>query len=89
MQKGAAGEAYNVSDEASDIRLKDLAAMIAEYTGTKVVFDLPDCTEKAGYSTATTARLDSRKLKSLGWRPKFDIRSGIQSTIEALRRESR
>ena len=87
MEKGVAGEAYNVADEHSDIRLKDLAALIAEHTGTKVVFDLPDDTEKAGFSTATTARLDSNKLKALGWYAKYDIRSGIKATIAALRGE--
>lgn len=85
LEKGADGEAYNIADEASDIRLKDLAALIAELSGTKVVFDLPDATEKAGFSTATVARLDSSKLKSLGWTPKYDIRSGIKATLEALK----
>lgn len=85
LEKGASGEAYNVADEASDIRLKDLAALIAEYAERKVVFDLPDDTEKAGFSTATTARLDSGKLKALGWQAKYNIRSGIKATIAALR----
>lgn len=85
IEKGVSGEAYNVADEASDIRLRDLAALIAEYAGTRVVFDLPDATEKAGFSTATTARMDSRKMKALGWVPKYDIRSGIKATIEALK----
>lgn len=85
MEKGISGEAYNVADGASDIRLKDLAALIAEYAGAKVIFDLPNDTEKAGFSTATTARLDSSKLKAIGWQAKYDIRSGIKATIEALR----
>ena len=85
MEKGLSGEAYNVSDEASDIRLKDLAELIAEYAGTNVIFDLPDEIERTGYSTATIARLDNRKLKALGWRARYDIRSGIKATIEALR----
>lgn len=87
MEKGISSEVYNVADEASDIRLRDLAALIAELAGTKVVFDMPDDTEKAGFSTATTARLDSSKLKALGWKAKYDIRSGIKATIAALRGE--
>ena len=87
MEKGSSGEAYNVSDEASDIRLKDLAALIAGYAGTNVIFDLPDEIERTGYSTATIARLDSRKLKALGWRARYDIRSGIKATIDALKGE--
>lgn len=83
-RKGAAGEAYNVADEASDIRLKDLAALIAGCVGRKVVFDLPDAVEAAGFSTATVARLDSSKLKALGWKAEYGIERGIQETIESL-----
>ena len=67
------GEAYNIAEETSDIKLKDLAALIAKNVGTKIVFELPDEAEKAGYSTATKARLDGGKLKSLGWGARYDI----------------
>lgn len=82
---GQCGEAYNIADAASDIMLKDLAAIIAESVGRKVVFELPDAVEAAGYSTATKARLDGSKLKTLGWQPRYDIRSGLQHTLSILR----
>ena len=82
---GESGEAYNISDEASDIMLKDLAAIIADYAGRKVVFEIPDAVESAGYSKATKARLDSSKLNSLGWKAKYDIKTGIVRTIEMLK----
>lgn len=85
LLKGENGEAYNIADEPGDIMLKDLAAAIAEVSGTKVVFELPDDVEKAGYSTATKARLDGSKLKRLGWKMKYDVKSGIKRTIEVLR----
>ncbi len=82
---GENGEAYNIADEASDITLKDLATIIAGITGHKVVFEVPDAVEAAGYSTATKARLDGQKLKSLGWKPKYDINSGMERTIRILK----
>lgn len=82
---GKCGEAYNIADEESDITLKDLAKLIADYSGKKVVFELPDKAESAGYSTATTALMDSGKLDKLGWKAKFDIKSGIERTIDILR----
>lgn len=85
MLIGESGECYNISDESSDIRLKDLAEIIAEKSNTKVVFELPDDIEKKGYSTATKARLDSKKIKELGWHPLFDINSGIARTLDILR----
>lgn len=82
---GESGEAYNIADEASDIMLKDLATIIAGAAGKKVRFEIPDAVEAAGYSTATKARLDGSKLKSLGWRPRYDIKTGIERTINILR----
>lgn len=85
LLKGESGEAYNIADDASDIMLKDLAAIIADYAGKKVVFEIPDAVESAGYSKATKARLDSSKLNSLGWKAKYDIKAGIVRTIEMLK----
>ena len=81
---GKKGEAYNISDEASDIMLKDLAAIIAKVCGTKVVFELPDAVEAAGFSKATKARLDNEKIKELGYQAGYDLEKGIRQTIALL-----
>ncbi|MBR1404377.1 MAG: NAD-dependent epimerase/dehydratase family protein [Treponema sp.] len=81
---GRNGEAYNVADEKSDITLKEMADFIAKTVGVDVVFELPDQTEKAGFSKATKAVLDSAKLKSLGWNSMFDLQSGIKQTLNVL-----
>lgn len=85
LLKGECGEAYNISDSESDITLADLAKAIADSVGTKVVFEIPDETEKAGYSKATKARIDGAKLASLGWKARYDIKGGIGRTIEILK----
>lgn len=84
LLKGENGEAYNIADEYSDIMLKDLAAIIAGINGKEVVFETPDAVEAAGYSTATKARLDGHKLQKLGWKPRYDIKSGMERTIKIL-----
>lgn len=86
LLKGESGEAYNIAEEHSDIILKDLAAVIAGISGKKVVFEIPNAIEAAGYSTATKARLDGSKLQALGWRPKYDIKSGLKRTIDILKK---
>ena len=78
---GVTGEAYNISDEESDITLKDLANLIAGNVNHKVIFELPDAVEKAGFSKATKARLDSEKLNNLGWKAHYNIKDGIARTI--------
>ena len=82
---GEKGEAYNIAEEHSDIMLKDLADIIAGINGKKVVFEIPDAVEAAGYSTATKARLDGSKLQALGWHPKYDIKTGLERTIRILK----
>lgn len=82
--KGKCGEAYNIADVASDIMLKDLAAIIANIAGRKVVFELPDELESLGYSKATKARLDSYKLHCLGWKAYYTMEEGLQRTMSVL-----
>ena len=81
---GKSGEAYNIADETSDITLKELAGIAAGHAGKNIVFEIPDAKEKAGYSAATKAVLDSRKLQALGWMAHYGIREGITRTIDIL-----
>ena len=77
LLEGESGAAYNIADESGDITLRDLAALIAKQSGRKVVFDIPNVVELAGFSRATKARLDGRKLQALGWSPYYDIERGV------------
>lgn len=85
LLSGETGQAYNLADARSDIRLKELARIAADCAGTRVVFDLPDETERRGYSTASKAVLDGAKLRALGWKAGYDIGAGVRETIEILR----
>lgn len=84
---GACGEAYNVASDHSDIMLKDLAKIIADYAGKKVVFELPDETERAGYSKATKATLNTDKLKEIGWKSIYSMEKGLTRTMDILRKD--
>ncbi len=84
MLNGINGEAYNVSDKKSNIRLRELASLVAESCGLEVVFELASESEKKGYSKAETAILNPLKINCLGWIAQFEISSGIKRTIEIL-----
>ena len=45
LLKGINGDAYNIAYQEFDIKLKDLAELIAEYSGTKVVYEIPSALE--------------------------------------------
>lgn len=85
LLNGKSGEAYNVADIKSNISLKDLSRLIADFTGRKVIFDLPTEAEQKGYSKAQRAILDPAKINSLGWTAQFDIQTGIKRTVELLK----
>lgn len=83
---GRCGEAYNISNTDCDITLKELANIIADYSNTKVVFEIPDSIESAGYSKATKAILDSSKLRKLGWKAEYSINDSLIRTIKIIKR---
>lgn len=85
LLSGESGEAYNVANGESDIALKDLAEKLADIAHTKVVYEMPDETERKGYSAATKAMLDASKLKKLGWNPNVTMSEGLGCTVSAYR----
>lgn len=87
--KAENGETYNIADQRSDIKLMDLASMIAELAKKKVVFEIPDEIESSGYSKATKARLDGSKIKKLGWKAKYDMKNGLSRTLRVLKEEEK
>lgn len=82
--RGENGTAYNIADKESDITLRELAGIAAEYSGRKVVFEIPDGHERRGYSSAVKALMDSSRLKALGWTAHYDIRQGMTRALDIL-----
>ena len=88
MLLGKCGEAYNVADMDGAISLREITESIAESVGRKVVFDLPDAEETAGFSKVSVGVMDTQKLQGLGWRVFDDVKSGTRKTIQILREKS-
>lgn len=84
LLRGQDGQAYNIAEQHSDVRLRELAGMICDYAGTELRFELPDAVEAAGYSKATTAVMNGDKLAALGWTPIYSMQPGIVRTIQIL-----
>lgn len=84
LLKGKRGEAYNISDPESEVTLKQITEWLAEDNGVKVIFEIPDAAEQAGYSTATKALLDIDKISELGWKPLVHMREGLVRTVKSL-----
>ena len=82
---GDNGVAYNISNEACNVRLKDFAQLCAEWAGRKVVFELPSETERKGFSIAMRAILDNTRLKGLHWQPTYTMQDAICRTLSILK----
>jgi len=83
---GGCGEAYNIADSTSNIRLRDLAELVARISDQKVVFHTPAATESAGFSKVSRAVQSGEKLEKLGWRAQWNLEKGISQTLEILKR---
>lgn len=81
---GACGQAYNVADPGCNIKLKDLAQLVASAVGRQVIFNLPGVVEQRGFSAATIAVMNGTKLSKLGWTLLYDLETGIRRTIAVL-----
>lgn len=83
---GESGKAYNLSNKACDVKLKDFASACALWAAKEVVFDLPSETEQKGYSIAVKAILDNTKLLSIGYQPKYSFEEAILRTLNILKK---
>ena len=88
LRAGEAGQAYNVANRGSVASIREYAETLADIAGVKLTFDLPPEAEKAGYTRITRAVLNPAKLEGLGWRPRYDLRAGLEETYRACRQES-
>ena len=84
---GTTGTPYNVACEACNVQLKAFAKYCAEWAQKEVVFDLPSETEQKGYSVATRALLDTKRLQALGWAPHYAMQDAVNRTLSILRHE--
>lgn len=81
LLKGQTGNAYNIADTSSNITIKELAKMVAEIGGRKVVLQKPDEKERKGYNVVKKSVFATDRLQSLGWSLTGTMREKMNSTI--------
>lgn len=87
MLNGKIGEAYNIAFENSIISIKEMADIIADICGTKVIYQPPTTNEKASFNPVTRSVLDGSKLRNLGYKGHYNIKDGLRRTIFAIRED--
>ncbi|MDE5550623.1 MAG: NAD-dependent epimerase/dehydratase family protein, partial [Bacteroidaceae bacterium] len=81
LLKGASGCAYNVADSSSNISIRQLAEMVADIGGSKVVVNAPADDERKGYNPVIQSVYSTNKLEELGWKVMGTMREKMEATI--------
>lgn len=87
LSDGKPGEVYNISNRRSNVSIREIAETVADLSGVKVIFDLPERDKDKGYAPFSMSLLDSTKLEELGWMPEYNLRQGINQVLKVLNSE--
>ena len=85
LARGESATAYNISNPASVITIREMATLIAEAGGVSVSCAEPTADEMAAFNPMDDSSLDATRLLALGWKPVFGARDGFARTVEAIR----
>lgn len=78
---GESWQAYNISNKASVVTIRELAECFARASGRRVIFEAPTEKEKAGYNMMSNSSLDAKRLEGLGWSGLFSLERGVRHTL--------
>lgn len=77
---------YNIGNEDGKVSIRQLAEIMVDIypeRGLKLVFDIPEGGTK-GTAPYTLGILSSKKLRKIGWSPKYSVKEGFKRTLEYL-----
>lgn len=85
---GEDGESYNIVNEASHMKIKEMANLVAnDIMGgkIKVLFDIPESDKVYGYAPAVKMHLSSKKMNALGWTAEVGMKDAYIRMISDLK----
>ena len=88
LESGIPGETYTVVNEDASMMIKDMAQLIINILDnkkSKIVFDIPEDTNKYGYAPKTVMKLSNSKLKKLGWKPEVPLKEMFTRLIQYMK----
>ncbi len=87
LLRGKDGEAYNISNEATFVTIREMAEMlIARHpeSGSKLVFDIPEDAAGYGYAPTSRMRVNADKLRALGWQAWINLPEMFERLMRSL-----
>ena len=88
LEKGQAGQAYNVANPATYCSVREMAEMVVgRYAqgGVSLEFDFPEDLSAFGFAAPSYVKLNSDKLADLGWSPEYDLPEMYDRLIASMR----
>ena len=82
---GKSVAAYNISNPASVMSIKEIASFYAEYGAVHLQFQCPTDREKAAFNPMQNSSLNSDRLQALGWKGLFDSKTGTEHTVRIIK----
>lgn len=83
LLKGSSGECYNVANEATYISAKDMAFFVRDNFNPNIQVKI-ELNKNMGYAPATKQKLDTNKLRQLGWSPKYKLNDIFDRLVRYL-----
>jgi len=83
---GKKGEAYNISNPNSIVTIREMAEALAKAGNVNIVFENPSDAEQKSYNLMDNSSLESKKLEKLGWKPIFNLKSGMINNLKFFTR---
>lgn len=86
MIRGKSGEAYNIANEENHTTIAAMAEIVAKQIAggkIRVVYDIPDINQN-GYAPDVKLKLNADKMRSLGWKPKVNLRESYERMIISM-----
>ena len=85
LLKGARTGAYNISNPASIITIRQMAELLTRAGGVRLKLELPAEEERKAFNPMSNSSLNSDALEALGWQGLFGAERGFAETVRILR----
>lgn len=86
LERGAAGETYNVANEATYCSVKEMAELVAQTLGGGKISVHTGADSSCGlYPPAGCLNMSTEKLRSLGWNPTIGLEEMYRRMVEGFR----
>lgn len=84
LLKGENGESYNVANESTYISAKGMAEFVQKNVNPSIHVKI-EIDENQGYAPPSKLKLSTKKIKELGWQPKYGMKEIFDRLVEYLK----